>query len=238
MLKIGQISDIHIGENKGPVLGIDTRNNFMYALKSILAKNPDFLVLSGDLAYNNGEPGAYKFIAEQIKDLKCPVFIIPGNHDNIETMSKFFDLPVKNGKCYYRHDADDKTFFFLDSACGDLSKDQLDWFENEMKTVNGEAYVFMHHPPCLCDHKFMDSFCLKNIEEAQSVFSKYKNLNHVFCGHYHNACQKQFSHVSVHVAPAIQMQIGSNYSYFKMQSTRPGWQFINIDSIVKVIISY
>ena len=143
MLKIGQISDIHIGEDESLVQDIDVRKNFLDALNSDSMQELDLLVLSGDLANEDAEPGAYKFIADQIKSVSCPVCIIPGNHDNIDVMTQYFDLPVKNGKCYYRFDLQGRSIFFLDSACGEVSRDQLDWLETEIPKVKNEVLLFM-----------------------------------------------------------------------------------------------
>ena len=229
-MKIGQISDIHIGEDESLVQDIDVRKNFLDALSSESMKGIDLLVLSGDLANENAEPGAYKFIADQIKSLGCPVCIIPGNHDEIEVMSKYFELPVKNGKCYYRYDYKGKSIFFIDSACGTVSRDQLDWLEEEIPKVKDEVILFMHHPPCFCDHKFMDlHYHLKNMVEVQEVLSKFKNLKHVFCGHYHSDFEEKFDDITVHVAPATQMQIAPDRPYFKLKSDKPGWLVINWD---------
>ena len=98
LLKIGQISDSHIGENTELVQGIDVRANFFKALKSESMKDIDLLVLSGDLANEDAEPGAYKFFVDSLKDYPVPVCIIPGNHDRIEVMQQYFDLEVHNGK--------------------------------------------------------------------------------------------------------------------------------------------
>ena len=68
-MKIGQISDIHIGEDESLVQEIDVRKNFLDAINSESMKDLDLLVLSGDLANENAEPGAYKFIADQIKSV-------------------------------------------------------------------------------------------------------------------------------------------------------------------------
>lgn len=228
LLKIGQISDIHIGEDESLVQGIDVRANFMKALKSESMEGIDLLVLSGDLANEDGEPGGYKFIADIIKDLGVPVCIIPGNHDRVEVMQQFYDIEVHNGKCYYRYDIAGRSLFFIDSACGEVSADQLDWLKAEVPKVKGEVALFMHHPPCFCNHRFMDlCYHLKNIVEVQSVLDSFKNLNHVFCGHYHCESEQSFGHIKVHVAPSTQMQIDPNKPYFNLKSSRPGWQVIN-----------
>ena len=59
VLKIGQISDIHIGEDASLVQGIDVRKNFLAAYCSESMKDLDLLVLSGDLANENAEPNIW-----------------------------------------------------------------------------------------------------------------------------------------------------------------------------------
>ena len=239
LLKIGQISDIHVGEDESLVQGIDVRQNFFRALESESMQGLDLLVLSGDLANEDAEPGAYKFFADWLKTYDKPVCIIPGNHDNIDVMVKYFDLPVKNGKCYYRYDLAGRSIFFLDSACGVVSRDQLDWLKEEAKKVDGEVLLFMHHPPCFCDHKFMDlHYHLKNMTEVQEVLSSIDNLHHVFCGHYHCEASAKFAHISVHVAPASQMTIDPDRPYFNLKSDKPGWQVIHWGDTVKSEVHY
>lgn len=231
-LKIGQISDIHIGEDASLVQGIDVRANFMTALNSPTMQDLDLLVLSGDLANEDGEPGAYKYFAEWLKTYnKVPVCIIPGNHDRLEVMEKYLNLKgtVHNGKCYYRYDIKGRTLFFIDSACGEVSRDQLDWLEAEVPKVDGEVGLFMHHPPCFCNHRFMDlRYHLRNMVEVRETFAKFKNLHHVFCGHYHSDFEVLIEDLDlqVHVAPSTQMQIDPNTPYFNLKSSAPGWMTI------------
>ena len=228
ILKIGQISDIHIGESEAFVQGIDVRKNFLTALNSPSMKDLDLLVLSGDLANEDAEPGAYQFIADQIKDYPVPVCIIPGNHDRIEVMQDYYDLEVKNGKCYYSIDLEGRRIFFVDSACGDVSQEQLDWLEREVPKVDDEVLLFMHHPPCFCNHRFMDlRYHLKNMVEVQQVFSKFNNLKHIFCGHYHFNFEVKMGQQVVHAAPSTQMQIDPESPYFRLRSSAPGWVTIN-----------
>ena len=81
-LKIGQISDIHIGEDDSLVQGINVRKNFLHALNSEAMQDVDFLVLSGDLANINAEPGAYKFAVKN-KVPVLPVFITMTDSDKL-----------------------------------------------------------------------------------------------------------------------------------------------------------
>ncbi|MCQ2102247.1 MAG: metallophosphoesterase [Fibrobacter sp.] len=229
ILKIGQISDIHIGEDESLVQGIDVRANFMQALNSQSMKDLDLLVLSGDLANEDAEPGAYKWIADVLKDYPVPYCVIPGNHDRIEVMEKFYDLrgKIHNGKCYYRYDIAGRSVFFLDSACGEVSSDQLVWLKEEAAKVSGEILLFVHHPPCFCGHRFMDlRYHMRNMLEVQQVLEGIPNLTHIFTGHYHSNFDVKVGRQTVHVAPATQMQIDPNCPYFNLQSSAPGWQVI------------
>lgn len=229
VLKIGQISDIHIGEDASLVQGIDVRKNFLAAYQSESMKGLDLLVLSGDLANEDAEPGAYSYIAGILKDCKVPVCIIPGNHDRIEVMEKFFDLKgkVHNGKCYYRYDIAGSSIFFLDSTDGTISSDQLSWFEEEAAKADGEILLFVHHPPCHCDHKFMDlRYAMKNMDEVQATLSRIKNLKHIFVGHYHCEMKVELGDKIVHVTPSTQMQIDPSKSVFCLSSAAPGWRLI------------
>lgn len=229
VLKIGQISDPHIGENECLVQGIDVRKNFLAAYNSESMKDLDLLVLSGDLANEDAEPGAYSFIANLLKESKVPVCVIPGNHDDVEVMGKFFDLEgrVCDGKCYYRYDIGGRSIFFLDSADGTVSDKQLSWLESEAAKVEGEILLFVHHPPCYCGHKFMDmKYSMKNIHEVQAVLARIKNLKHIFTGHYHFEKQVEIGNQIVYVTPSTQMQIDPNQSVFCLSSAAPGWRVI------------
>lgn len=228
-LKIGQVSDLHIGDDESLVQGIDVRANFKAALNSKSMEGLDLLVVSGDLANEDAEPGAYEYLAEQLNNLGIPYCIIPGNHDRIEVMERYFDLKgkVHNGRCYYRYDIGGRSIFFLDSAVGDVSADQLDWLKKEAAKVQGEIVLFMHHPPCFCNHRFMDlRFFLRNMLEVQGVFASIPNLTHIFSGHYHHPFELSLGRQKVYVAPACQMQIDPNTPYFSLKSSNPGWQVI------------
>ncbi len=227
VLKIGQISDPHIGENECLVQGIDVRKNFLAAYNSESMRDLDLLVLSGDLANEDAEPGAYSFIANLLKEV--PVCVIPGNHDDVEVMGKFFDLEgrVCDGKCYYRYDIGGRSIFFLDSADGTVSDKQLSWLESEAAKVEGEIILFLHHPPCYCGHKFMDmKYSMKNIHEVQAALARIKNLKHIFTGHYHFEKQVEIGNQIVYVTPSTQMQIDPNQSVFCLSSAAPGWRVI------------
>ena len=228
ILKIGQISDIHIGNGDELVQGIDVCANFRKALESKSMQNLDLLVLSGDLS-ENSDPGAYEYVVSLLKDYKSPVCIIPGNHDDLKVMRKYFDLEsrIHGDRCFYRYDLQGRTIFFLDSACGNVSPEQLAWLKTEAAKIKEEVILFMHHPPCFCGHRFMDlRYHLDNMVEVQQVLAGIKNLTHIYVGHYHHQFEVNMGRQVVHVALATQFQIDPSLPYFNLKSADPGWQLI------------
>jgi Icc protein len=232
-LRIAQVSDIHIGPDDITYNGIDVRRNFLLALRDVIAWGPDVLVISGDLALDVGEPEAYKWIAAQIRDLPFPVIPMSGNHDAVERLVKSLQAEdfVQNEMMYFRRDLLGYPVFFLDSEPDSVDPLQLEWLMEGALDLDRPALLFMHHPPCYCDHQFMDrKYPLHNITEVQKVLKDLPVIKHVFCGHYHFAKQVQIpGGPLVHVCPATQMQISPDSKEFEVERYEPGWRSIEWD---------
>lgn len=227
-IKIGQISDLHIGNDNELVQGIDVRSNFKIALKAMEKEELDLLVLSGDLS-DNGEIEAYQFVADQMNTYKKPWCFISGNHDNINKMNQIFNIEpdLKNGEYYYKKEILNHTIFFLDSSTNYISPEQLEWFKTEAKKEKKEFLLFIHHPPCIAGHRFMDAkYALQNIDEVQQLLNQFEKLQYIFSGHYHSTLMAEFGNKKVFVCPSTQMIIDEFTPYFCLNSTRPSWRII------------
>lgn len=226
--KIAQLSDPHIGNTEDLVQGIDVRENFKLALKEIKKEKCDLLVLSGDLA-DNAEIGSYEFIAKEMNSYTLPWCFIAGNHDDLGEMDRIFGIAkdFKEGEYYYKKEILNIPVFFLDSSSNRVSSKQLEWFETEAKKINEDFLLFMHHPPCLAGHRFMDAkYALENIDEVQHSFNKFDHLKHIFCGHYHSSLESGFGNKRVFVCPSSQMIIDEFTPYFCLKSSNPSWRII------------
>jgi Icc protein len=234
VLKIAQISDLHIGPEDILYNGIDVRVNFLKSLKVALKKNPDYIVLSGDLAIDFGEIEAYYWVKGEMDKCGVPYLVMSGNHDSVERMKKVFhfeDKLYQNMLCYRFDFLNKYPAFFLDSEPDVIAEDQLVWLLEETKKIEGEALLFIHHPPTLCDHKFMDrKFPLRNISMVQKYLLEIPNISHIMVGHYHFAKTVPIDgNKTVLVAPATQMQISPNNPDFEYGDKRPGFRFIEWD---------
>jgi Icc protein len=136
VVKIAQITDLHIGPEDILYNGIDVRVNFLKCLKVALQKNPDYIVLSGDLAIDFGEIEAYYWVKEQMDQCGVPYLVMSGNHDSVERMKKVFHLEDKlyqNMLCYRFDFLNKYPAFFLDSEPDLIAEEQLVWLLEETK---------------------------------------------------------------------------------------------------------
>jgi len=129
------ITDIHIED--GNAHGLENIN-------TVIEGNPQikFAVFCGDITQKGDEHDLKKFI-EITGKLPIHTYPVIGNHDvYFGNWSAWKNLI---GSTSYRINGDSATLFMLDSANGFYGKQQLDWLENELKSVNGKVFVFSHH---------------------------------------------------------------------------------------------
>ena len=188
--KFIQFSDPHVGysENTSKYIGETVRDiNFI---------NPDFVILTGDVAEKGNHPEWYKEALDSVKRLKMPVYIISGNHDWYNWMYLPTDennyLNYVNPFANYSFEFGNSYFILLDtgeddlpsftSNCYGLTDNQLDWLKNMLTKYQTDkpGFIFMHGP-------FQDD------ENNENRYGKNQFVNlcdaysvdMVLCGHVH-----------------------------------------------------
>jgi Icc protein len=229
-LIIAQVTDMHIGTTDTPYRGIPARQQFVDVLEELAKRPLDLLVLSGDLAAVAGEPEAYAWIKQVLATFPHPYVVMAGNHDHLERLLKAFEVPtsdvVAGMQCFSRT-IKDRQLLFLDSSSYRLPLQQLDWLRAQLVGSQDEALLFIHHPPLLCDCRFMDErYRLQNIDEVWPVLVQLPQIKNIFCGHYHTEKTVIKAGKSVHLTPSTIFQIDTQSPYFVMEHTRPGWRMI------------
>lgn len=229
-LTIAQVSDIHIGETAELQNNVDMRQQFLAVLTALKAYPLDLLVLSGDLALLAGEMPAYQWIKQQLIDFPVPYVIMAGNHDSVENLIEVFEVPEQDlvgyALCFSRQ-IKGRTLLFLDTASYRLSDSQQAWLQRQLAKTTEPVLVFMHHPPTLCDCRFMDSrYSLQNIEEVWPILAEAPNVQHIFCGHYHTGRDCEREGKQIHITPSTMLQIDTESTEFVVASRDAGWRLI------------
>jgi Icc protein len=233
--KILQISDIHIG-SKEEAMGIDVRSNFQNCLKEGMGRGVDALIITGDLCLKEGTMETYHWIRQILDGLEVPWFVLPGNHDDSAMMSEAFSLQnhyhCKDSEFYQVFQWEQRTFFLLDTAKGDLSEVQRSWLVTELKNQDTSIppLIFMHHPPIHLSVPHMDEMDIPS-PDTQRFIKTLKTCEshvHVFVGHYHADKIVQMSGMTVWACPSTYYQMSQSVKEFSIEDLRPGYRLIEI----------
>ena len=158
-------SDVHIAAEATKVArGINMTDNFRAAAKEVLAlpQRPAGFILTGDCAYNSGEPGDYAQLASLLEPLRgegYPLHLALGNHDQREHF--WAGLPARDAAKRAVNDRQvsliktpDVNWFMLDSlettlqTPGLLGADQLQWLAKTLDANQRKpAVILVHHNP-------------------------------------------------------------------------------------------
>ncbi len=232
-IRIAQLSDIHISHDGSPVRGLDVRAQLLSILAVLKQEALDLLVFSGDLAASDGEPGAYRWLQQQMDDFPVPVLYMVGNHDRLAVMREHLNFTIPSAlpdvHCF-AHRVKQHLLLFLDTGSYLLSQAQIDWLRDTCAQHSDNILLFIHHPPLFCGCGFMDhQHALGNREEVWAALHKIPNIQHIFCGHYHTERTVSRDGKNLYITPSTMMQISTHSNTFSVDHTHPGWRMIEWD---------
>lgn len=234
MHTIIQLTDLHFASNGEKNFDIDTTQN-LYTIIDVL-KNEIFdeIVITGDLAFREGQPEIYQQLQEILSQFNKPITAIPGNHDNGALQSKYFPIKTIDAigeEFYFSRKIKNYTAIFLDTSKEYISEAQLAWIKKELDTVESKCIIFMHHPPLKCGIKYMDKkYPLQNIDNLQTIFSYCKTELYIFCGHYHAPCTVHFKNQHIHISPSAFYMLNQESETFSIESLLIGFRKIQISN--------
>lgn len=243
MTKIIQITDLHIGQEGEDTMGIDVRQNFKKLLLSVRDRNPDLLVITGDLCFKDGDESIYHWVRSHLDFLNIEYAVIAGNHDEPPILAEVFDMKklVIGEQLFFRRDFGDQPVLFLGTASGIISRTQLEWLQMELSKIKNDLVIFMHHPPIVGGVPFMDGkHALRNMRELQEVLFNFDHHLTIFCGHYHVEKTINLKNLTVHITPSAYFQIDWKEENFKVDHHRIGLREIILrqDGAVESTVIY
>lgn len=231
-MKLIQITDLHIGKESEHIsFSVDVRKNFLQSLLSVRNIGPDFVVLTGDLCYDMGEPEVYSWIRTQMEAIGVPFYVISGNHDESVQLATSFGLSadLHGQELYYARNLNGAPAFFLDSGRGYMSDQQLDWLREGIRSSTGRLLIFIHHPPLLGAMPFMDhNYPLENPERLLELIYNYPYPVFLFCGHYHTDQVLHAHNLTAYLTPSYFFQIDPYDADFKVDSFQYGFREIDV----------
>lgn len=217
-----QLSDPHVAAAGAMAYGrIDTGGFFARAVEAVirLERAPDAVLITGDLAAD-GHLEEYVRLRELLQPLRCPVHLLPGNHDDrVALRAAFGPIPAGNDQGFVQYvcEVGGLRLVCLDTTVpgkphGELCADRLDWLDAQLCAApQAPTIVAMHHPPFATGIEHMDNMGLRvGAEELSAILRLHPQVERLACGHLHRAIQMRFGGTLAQTAPSTAHQIHLN----------------------------
>lgn len=215
---IAQLSDLHVRPSGIPYQGVTDSNQALGdAIDHVLGmdRRPDLVLLTGDLV-DEGLPEEYHELRRILATLTIPYLVIPGNHDDRESLREAFSdhayLP-RYGPLHYCVDDYPVRIIGLDSTVpgkhhGHIDASGLEWLDGVLASDTTKPTVLMlHHPPFVSGISYMDEYRYVEGAQLRSVISRFDNVETVLCGHVHRPMMKRWANTVICACPSTVTQI-------------------------------
>jgi 3',5'-cyclic AMP phosphodiesterase CpdA len=208
-----QVSDPHIGADwadSDPVAGLAA------AVESVrvLLPQPDALIVSGDLA-DGAANAEYERVCALLAPLRTPTYVLPGNHDDRQTLRRHFGLATADAEpVCYSVDLGPLRLVLLDTTIpgedpGALDRDQLAWLDAELAVAPQQpTLIAMHHPPLLTGVPAWDEIGLADASRLSlgEVIDRHRQVRRIVAGHVHRTITGQLAGRPVLTVPSTYVQ--------------------------------
>jgi Icc protein len=214
-----QLSDPHIGAtwaDGDPAAGLRA------AIESVgrLPDTLDAVLMSGDLA-DNAADGEYELVRELLAQLGVPAYVLPGNHDDRDTLRRHFDVPGAMGTpVQYAAELGPLRLVVLDSTRpgevpGELDAGRLSWLETELARAPDRPTVLaLHHPPVSTGVAAWDELGLPAADRHAlgAVLERHPQVRRIVAGHVHRTMTAELAGRAVLTVPSTYVQTRLSFS--------------------------
>jgi len=229
---LAQISDPHIGATWS---GGDPVTGFAATTEEVrrLPDRPDAVLISGDLADNAAE-AEYEVVRQLVTRIDAPTYVLPGNHDDRDTLRRHFELPGAMGTpVQYAVDLGPLRLVVLDSTRpgedrGELDADRLTWLDAELAAAPDRmTVVALHHPPASTGVPAWDAIGLPLADRRAlgEVLHRHPQVRRLVAGHVHRTMAAELAGRVVLTVPSryVQTRLSFNSDEIEPAAEPPGF---------------
>lgn len=210
-LRVVHITDIHLLAEPGARLyGIDTAVALQKVIDAIveLTPPPDLLIATGDLA-EDGSEATYSRLGNLLAGVNMPVYVLAGNHDDINEMH---DSLVGGNISFLDMARIDNWFFmFVNSqvvgeSYGFISPVEMSLLKDNLELAgDAPVVVALHHTPMeICPRANCQ---LQNLTEFNQLTASFPGIKAVIAGHTHVNAEKNIASHVQYTTPSTFAQI-------------------------------
>lgn len=180
--------------------------------------NLDGVLFTGDLT-DGGSEQDYALLKDALSPLRCPVYLVPGNHDKRANLRRAFGgtLPFAGtGFLNYEVRRDGIRILALDSVVegsgfGALENQTLDWLEERLiADEQGVTILLLHHPPFPSGITALDNAALVGGKaELARIVRAHRGQLVILAGHIHRPFKAIWNgaYCAVGGSPAFQVAL-------------------------------
>jgi len=214
---IGQLTDIHIGFDKG-----NPEEHNMIRLRAALDKlvngpnRPDLLLLTGDLT-EDGNPADYARLVEAVSVCPFPVWPMVGNHDLREAVRAAFPHcpPSADGFLHYVLDHGALRLVVLDTLelgrhGGGFCEVRARWLTETLAAAPDKpTLIALHHPPFTAGIPWMDTDPREPwVARLAATLKGHGQVKGLIAGHLHRTILSHWEDLPVLVCPSTAPAVG------------------------------
>lgn len=231
------LNDTHIGEKHPPDSPVPSHLRQAVDELVALERKPSCVLINGDLALKDGQPGDYQHFAKLIAPLReaqVDLHLTLGNHDHRETFYEVMKeerpkAPPVESKHISVVETKFANFFLLDSlqktmvTQGTLGEEQRKWLGEALDArPDKPAMIVTHHNPRLGGDPNHFPGGLIDSQELWKVLATRKQVKAYIHGHIHD--RNEFKHEGIHI---LNLPATSYVANPKLSTT--GWTTARLD---------
>ncbi|MEM6498282.1 MAG: phosphodiesterase [Pseudomonadota bacterium] len=216
---IAQLSDPHVCEEAILYKGLVDSNAMLAAAVrhlTTLLPEPDVVILTGDVT-ENGTPEEYANGRRLLAQIKQPLIVIPGNHDDREEFRAGFAdmdyLPKAGPMNFAVSDFGAVRIIALDVTVpgahhGEINDAAIAWLASCLAQEPDRPTILMlHQPPFLSGIPYLDQYRCFGAEQLEGLLQNHSNVELIVCGHVHRFMMRHFAGTLICTAPSTTTSI-------------------------------
>ena len=214
-----QLSDPHIKAPGSLAYGqVDTAAFLGRAVEAVrrLRQPADAVVITGDLT-DFGRSDEYAHLRALLQPLACPVYLLPGNHDDRHGLRRAFPehawMQAGGPFVQYAVDLGGLRLVVADTvvpqaAHGEMCNERLRQLDELLSQDRRTATVVaLHHPPFASFIGHMDEIGLRRADALAELIANHPQVERVICGHLHRSIQVRWAGTLAMSAPSTAHQV-------------------------------
>lgn len=216
--KLIQLTDLHLlADPAASYRQVDTRRNFLAALRLSQTLQPDLLLLTGDLAEDE-QLTTYQWLYQQLQASQLNWQWLPGNHDNPDLMRSL------RADTFYL-ETSHWQILGLNSHVAQLTAGRLSAVElqglRQALTQPKPLLLALHHHPVAVGSTWKDSIGLENAAEFWQLLAGKPQVKLVIFGHVHQEFSGYHQQVRVLATPATSIEFTPLSAEFSLGAATP-----------------